>query len=65
MTGGWGNLLDKEFHNLCFLLIIIRMMNLRRMRLASHVARMGKIRNVRKAVIAKPEGRSQFGIRRR
>jgi hypothetical protein len=42
MVGGWRKLLNEEIHNLYSSPSIIRMTKSRRMRLAGHVARMGK-----------------------
>jgi hypothetical protein len=40
VTGGWGELSNNELHNLYTSPSIIRMIVLRRMRYAGHVARM-------------------------
>jgi hypothetical protein len=40
---GWRKLHNEELHNLCSSPSIIRMIKSRRMRLAGHVARMGRI----------------------
>jgi hypothetical protein len=42
VTGGWRKLRSEEIHALLSSPSIIRTMNLRRMRWAGHVARMGK-----------------------
>jgi hypothetical protein len=42
MTGGWRKRHHEELHNLYSLPSIIRMITLRRMRWAGHVARMGR-----------------------
>jgi hypothetical protein len=42
MNGGWIKLRKEEFHNVYSSPDIIRMINLRRMRWAGHVARMGR-----------------------
>jgi hypothetical protein len=44
---------------------IIRMMKLRRMRLAMHVARMGEKRNAYRILVGKPEGKRPLGRPRR
>jgi hypothetical protein len=43
VVGGWRKLHNEELHNLYCWLSIIRMIKLRRMRGAEHVARMGEI----------------------
>jgi hypothetical protein len=60
MDGGtreWRNLHNEELHDLYSSSSIIRTMKSRRLRLAGHVARMGKKRNVYR-LLGKPEGRS-------
>jgi hypothetical protein len=42
VTGGWGKLHNEELHNLYSSPSVIRMINSKRMRLAGHVARMGR-----------------------
>jgi hypothetical protein len=42
VTGGWRKLHNEELHNLYFYPSIIRMIKSRRMRLAGHIARMGR-----------------------
>jgi hypothetical protein len=42
VTEGWRKLYNEELHNLYFSPRIIRIINLRRMRWAGHVARMGR-----------------------
>jgi hypothetical protein len=42
VTGGWREIHNKELHNLYSSPSIIRMIQSRRMRLAGHVARMGR-----------------------
>jgi hypothetical protein len=44
MTGGWRKLQNEELHNLYYSPSIIRMIKSRRMRLAGHVARIGRRR---------------------
>jgi hypothetical protein len=46
VTGGWRKLHDEELQNLYSSPSIIRMIKSRRMRLAWHIAQMGKKRNV-------------------
>jgi hypothetical protein len=45
VTGGWRKLHNEELHNLYSSPSIVRMIKLRRMRWAGHVARMGEKRN--------------------
>jgi hypothetical protein len=45
MRGSWRKLHNEEIYNLHFSPSIIIMINLRRMKLAGHVARMGEERN--------------------
>jgi hypothetical protein len=44
-TGSWRKLHNEELHNLYYAPSIIRMIKLRRMRWAGHVAQMGDKRN--------------------
>jgi hypothetical protein len=48
---------NEELHNLYSSPNIIRMIKLRRMRWAWHVARMGEKRNARRILVGKPEGK--------
>jgi hypothetical protein len=57
VTGGWRKLCNEEFHNLCSSPSIIRMIKSRRIRWASHVARMGEKRNACRILVGKPEGK--------
>jgi hypothetical protein len=45
ITGGWRKLRNEEFHNLCYLPSIIRMIKSRRMRSARHVEKRRKGRS--------------------
>jgi hypothetical protein len=65
VTGGWRKLHNKELHNLYFLLNIIRMVKLRRLRCAGHVARMSKKRNACRFLVGKPERKRPVGRQRR
>jgi hypothetical protein len=65
VTGGWRKLHNEELLNLHSSPNTIRMINSRRMRWAGHVARMGEKRNAYRILMGKPEGRRQFGRRRR
>ncbi|PNF21336.1 hypothetical protein B7P43_G02098 [Cryptotermes secundus] len=53
VTGGWRKLHNEELHNLCSSSSIIRMIRLRRVRWAGHVARMGE----KRILVGKSEGR--------
>jgi hypothetical protein len=55
VTGGWRELQNKELHNLYSSPSIIRMIKSRTIRLAGHVARMGKKRNAYRLLMGKPE----------
>jgi hypothetical protein len=58
--GEWRKL-HNEFHDFYSLPNIIRMIKLRRMRLAGHVARMGEKRNTYRLLVRKPEGKRPLG----
>jgi hypothetical protein len=55
--GGWRKLHNEELHNLYSSPNIIRMIKLRRVRWAGHVARMGETRNAYRILVGKPEGK--------
>jgi hypothetical protein len=57
VMGGWRILHNEELHYLYSLRSIIRMIKLRRMRWAGHVARMGEKRNVYRLSVGKPKER--------
>jgi hypothetical protein len=57
MTRGWRKLYNEELHNMYSSPSIIRIIKLRRMRWAGHVARMGEKRNVNRLLVGKPEGK--------
>jgi hypothetical protein len=61
VTGEWRKLHNEELHNLYSWPSIIRIIKLRRMRWAGHVARMGEKRNVYRLLVGKPEGKIQLG----
>jgi hypothetical protein len=62
VTGKWRKLHNEELHDLYSLPSIIRIMKVRRMRWAGHVARMGgKKRNAYRLLVGKPEGRRPLG----
>jgi hypothetical protein len=64
VTGGSKNL-HEELHDLYSLPSIIRMIKLRRMRWAGHVARMEAKRNKYRILVGKPEGKRPLGRPRR
>jgi hypothetical protein len=63
LTGEWRKLHNKELHDLPS--TIIRIIKLRRMRLAGHVARMGEKRNTYRLLVGKQEGKRPLGRPRR
>jgi hypothetical protein len=65
VTGDWRKLHNKELHDLYSSPSIIRIMKSRRMRLAGHLARMGKKRNAYRLLVRKPEGQRPLGRPRR
>jgi len=65
VTGEWRTLHNEELSNLYSLPYIVRVVKSRRMRLAEHVARMGKGRGVYRVLVEKPEGRRPLGRPRR
>jgi hypothetical protein len=58
---GWRKLHNEELHNLYCSPSIIRIIKLRRVRWAGHVARMGKKRNAYRILVGKPEGKRPLG----
>jgi hypothetical protein len=65
VTGEWRRLHDKELCDLYFTPNIIRVVNLRRMRWAGHVARVGEKIGAYSVLVGKPEGRRPLGRPRR
>jgi hypothetical protein len=61
VTGEWRKLHNEELHDLYSSTSIVRIMKLRRMIWAVHVARMGEKRNVYRFLVRKPEGRRPLG----
>jgi hypothetical protein len=61
VTVGWRKLHNEELHNLYSSPSIIRIIKLRRMRCAGHVARMGEKRNMYRLLVGKPEGKRPLG----
>ena len=61
VTWEWRRLHNKELNDLYSSPNIVRVIKLRRMRWAGHVARMGKERGVYRILVGKPEGRRPLG----
>jgi hypothetical protein len=61
MTGEYRKLHNEELRDLYSSPSIIRIIKLRRMRLAGHVARMGEKRNVYMLLVRKPGGNGPLG----
>jgi hypothetical protein len=57
MTGEWRKLHNEELNYLYSLPNIVRVVKLRRMRWAGHVARMGEDSGVHRVLVGKPEGK--------
>jgi hypothetical protein len=60
VTGGWRKLHNEELRDFYSLPSIIRMVKTIKMRLAGHVAQMGK-RNAYRLLVGKLEGKRPFG----
>jgi hypothetical protein len=60
-----GKLHNKELYDLYSSPSIIRIMKLRRIRWAGHVAQMGEKRNAYRLLVGKPEGKRPLGRPRR
>jgi hypothetical protein len=65
VTGKWRRLHNEELNNLYSSPNIIRVIKLRRMRWAGHVARMGEGRGAYRILVGRPEGRRPLGRPRR
>jgi hypothetical protein len=65
VTGGWRKLHNEELHKLYSSPSIIRIIKLRRMRWAGHVARMGTKMNACRILLRKPERKRSLGRPRR
>ena len=61
VTGEWRKLHNEEISDLYSLPNIVRVVKLRRMRWAVHVARMGEGRGVHRVLVGKPEGKRPSG----
>jgi len=65
VTGEWRRLHNEELNDLYCSPNILRMIKSRRMRLAGHVARVGKERGIYRFLVRKPEGKRPMGRPRR
>jgi hypothetical protein len=65
VTGEWRKLHNEELRDLYSSPSIIRIIKLRRMRWAAHVARMGEKRNAYWLLVGNPEGKKPLGSPRR
>ena len=65
VTGEWRRLRNEELSDLYSSPNIVRVIKLRRMRWARHVACMGEERGVYRVFVGKPEGRRPLGTRHR
>jgi len=61
VTREWRKLHNEELYDLYCSPSIVRMIKLRRMRWAGHVARMAGKRGVYRLLVGKPEGKRPFG----
>jgi hypothetical protein len=57
----WRKLHNEELNDIYPSLNIIRVIKLRRMRLAGHVAHMGEGRSIYRVLVGKPEGKGPVG----
>jgi hypothetical protein len=65
VTGEWRKLHDEELRDLYSSPSILRIIKLRRMRWAGHVAQMGEKRNAYRLLVGKPGGKRPLGRPRR
>jgi len=65
VTGEWRRLHNEELNDLYCSPNIVRVIKLRRMRWAGHVARMGEERGAYMVLVGKPEGKRPLGRSRR
>ena len=61
VTGEWRKLHNDELDDLYSAPSTVRVIKLRRMRWAGHVARMGEEKSVYRVLVGKPEGRRPLG----
>jgi hypothetical protein len=64
-TGDWRRTHNEELNDLYSSPNIIRVIKLKRIRWAGHVARMGEKRGAYRILVGRPEGRCPLGIPRR
>jgi hypothetical protein len=60
-TGEWRKLHNEKLNDLYSLPNTVRVVKLRRMRWAEHVAHMGEERGVHRVLVGKPEGKRPLG----
>jgi len=65
VTGEWRRLHNEELNDLYSSPNIVRVIKLRKMRWAGHVARMGEERGAHRVLVGKPEGKRPLGRHRR
>jgi hypothetical protein len=65
VTGGWSKLHNEELRDLYSSPSIIRMIKLRKIRWAGHVALVGENRNAYRLLVEMPEGKRPLGRQRR
>jgi hypothetical protein len=65
LIGGWRKLHNEKVRNLYCSPSIVRIIKIRRIRWAGHVARMGEKRNAYRILVGKPEGKRPLGKPRR
>jgi len=61
VTGEWKKLHNEELNDLYSLPSIVRVVKLRRMRWAGHVAHMREDRGAHRVLVGKPEGKRPLG----
>jgi hypothetical protein len=61
VSGEWRKLRNEELNDLYSSPNVMRVIKLKRMRWAGHVARMGKGRGVYRVLMGKPEGKRPLG----
>jgi hypothetical protein len=54
LTGSWRNLYNEEFHDLCCIGNISRMVKSRKIRCLGRVSHMGKFKNAHKILVRNP-----------
>jgi hypothetical protein len=61
VTGEWRKLHNEELNDLYSLPNVVRVVKLRRMRWAGHMALIGEERGVHRVLVGKPEGKRRLG----